>query len=145
MNGGIINTNEKTFRDRGSGFVMKKSLLYFSILIIVSNFLFFLIGITNNIGFVGAFMGGLMAIGTDPIIIMMAIIIGSILVIQQFRFSVIFFILTAIVGATVVHFMLGTTKFIVDIIRVDALLIIPSIIIVLASFFGPKSKPIKQN
>ena len=124
---------------------MKKSLLYFSILIIVSNFLFFLIGFTNNIGFVGAFMGGLMAIGTDPIIIMMAIIIGTVLVIQQFRFSVIFFILTAIVGATVVHFMLGTTKFIVDIIRVDVLLIIPSIIIVVASFFGPKSKPTKAK
>ena len=119
---------------------MKKSLLYFSILIIVSNFLFFLIGFTNNIGFVGAFMGGLMAIGTDPIIIAMAIIIATALLIKQSRFSVVFFILASIVGATVVHFMLGTTKLIVDIIRVDVLLIIPSIIIIVASFFGPKSK-----
>ncbi len=119
---------------------MKKSLLYFSILIIVLNFLFFLIGFTNNIGFVGAFMGGLMAIGTDPIIIAMAIIIATALLIKQSRFSVVFFILASIVGATIVHFMLGTTKLIVDIVRVDVLLIIPSIIIVVASFFGPKSK-----
>ena len=119
---------------------MKKSLLYFSIFILVSNFLFFLIGFTNNIGFVGAFMGGLMAIGTDPIIIAMAIIIATALLVKQSRFSVVFFILASIVGATVVHFMLGTTKLIVDIVRVDVLLIIPSIIIVVASFFEPKIK-----
>jgi len=124
---------------------MKKSLLYFSILIIVLNFLFFLIGFTNNIGFVGAFMGGLMAISTDPIIIVMAILIGTVLVNLQSRFSVIFFILAAVVGAIVVHFILGTTKFIVDVVRVDALLIIPALIIIIASFFTPKIKPTKKT
>ena len=119
---------------------MNKSLLYFSILILVSNFLFFAVGILANIGFVGTFMGGLMAIGTDPIIIVISILIGTVLVNLQSRFLVIYFILASIVGATVVHFMLGTTKLIVDIVRVDVLLIIPSIIIVVASFFGPKSK-----
>lgn len=119
---------------------MKKSLLYFSILILVSNFLFFAVGILANIGFVGTFMGGLMAIGTDPIIILMSILIGAVLINLQSRFLVIYFILASIVGATVVHFMLGTTKLIVDIVRVDVLLIIPSIIIVVASFFGPKGK-----
>ena len=113
-----------------------KLLLYFSILILVSNLLFFLIGFTNNIGFVGAFMGGLMAIGTDPFIIVMAILIGTILVNLKSRFLVIYFILASIVGATVIHYMLGTTKLIVDIIRVDVLLIIPSIIMIVASFFG---------
>lgn len=119
---------------------MKKSLLYFSILILVSNFLFFAVGILANIGFVGTFMGGLMAIGTDPIIILMSIVIGTVLINLQSRFLVIYFILASIIGATVVHFMLGTTKLIVDIVRFDALLILPSIIIVVASFFGPKVK-----
>ena len=119
---------------------MNKSLLYFSILILVSNFLFFVVGILANISFVGTFMGGLMAIGTDPIIILMSIVIGTVLINLQSRFLVIYFILASIVGATVVHFILGTTKLIVDIVRVDVLLIIPSIIIVVASFFGPKSK-----
>ena len=115
---------------------MNKLLLYFSILILVSNLLFFLIGFTNNIGFVGAFMGGLMAIGTDPFIIVMAILIGTILVNLKSRFLVIYFILASIVGATVIHYMLGTTIILVAIVRVDALLIIPSIIIIVASFFG---------
>jgi hypothetical protein len=119
---------------------MKKSLLYFSILILVSNFLFFGVGIIADIGFVGGFMGGLMAIGTDPIIIVMAILIGTVLVNLQSRFIVIYFILASIVGATVVHYILGTTIFLVDVIRVDVLLIIPSIIIVAASFFGSKIK-----
>ena len=124
---------------------MKKSLLYFSILILVSNFLFFGVGILANIGFVGGFMGGLMAIGTDPIIIVMAILIGTVLVNLQSRFSVIFFILAAVVGAIVVHFILGTTKFIVDVVRVDALLIIPALIIIIASFFTSKIKPTKKT
>ena len=119
---------------------MRKSLLYFSILIIVTNFLFFAVGILANIGFVGAFMGGLMAIGTDPIIIVISILIGTVLVNLQSRFLVIYFILASIIGTTIVHLMLGTTKLIVDIVRVDVLLIIPSIIIIVASLFGPKSK-----
>ena len=121
------------------------SLLTFSILIIVSNFLFFVVGIVDDVGLVGAFMGGLMAIGTDPIIIAMAILIGTALVVNQSRFSVIFFILAAVVGAIVVHFILGTTKFIVDVVRVDALLIIPALIIIIASFFAPKIKPTKKT
>jgi len=121
------------------------SLLTFSILIIVSNFLFFVVGILDNIGLVGAFMGGLMAIGTDPIIIMMGIIIGTGLVVKQSKFSILFFIIAAVVAATVTHFMLGTTKFIVDVVRVDALLIIPALIIIIASFFTSKIKPTKKT
>ena len=119
---------------------MKKSLLYFSILILVSNFIFFGVGIIADIGFVGGFMGGLMAIGTDPIIIVIAILIGTVLLNLQSRFIVIYFILASIVGATVVHYILGSTIFLVDVIRVDVLLIIPSIIIIVASFFRPKIK-----
>ena len=119
---------------------MRKSLLYFSYLIIVLNALFFLIGFTNNIGAVGGIAGGLMAIGTDPIIIMMGIIIGTGLVVYQSRFSILYFILAAVVGAAAVHYFLGTTKLIVDIIRVDVLLIIPALIVIVTSFFTKKTK-----
>ena len=115
-------------------------LLIFSYLVIVSNFLFFVVGISANIGFVGAFMGGLMAIGTDPIIIMMGIIIGTALVVHQSRFSILYFILAAVVGAAAVHYFLGTTKVFVDVVRFDALLIMPALIVIVASFFSPKSK-----
>ena len=114
-------------------------LLIFSYLIIVLNSLFFLIGFTNNIGAVGGIAGGLMAIGTDPII-MMGIIIGTGLVVYQSRFSILYFILAAVVGAAAVHYFLGTTKLIVDIIRVDVLLIIPALIVIVTSFFTKKTK-----
>jgi len=119
---------------------VKKSLLYFSILILVSNFLFFAVGILANIGFVGTFMGGLMAIGTDPIILMLGALLGAGLVVKPFRFSVIYLVIGAIFLTMLVHVILGTTRFIVDVVRFDALLILPSIIIVVASFFGPKGK-----
>jgi hypothetical protein len=120
-------------------------LLRFSYLIIIANFLFFLIGFMNNIGAVGAIAGGLMAIGSDPVIIFYAIIIGAGLVVHQSRFSILYFILAAVVGAAVTHYFLGTTKLIVDIIRVDALLIMPAFIVIVASFFTPKSKAIKTE
>jgi hypothetical protein len=120
-------------------------LVTFSILIIVINSLFFLIGFMNNIGAVGAIAGGLMAIGSDPVIIFYAIIIGAGLVVHQSRFSILYFILAAVVGAAVTHYFLGTTKLIVDIIRVDALLIMPAFIVIVASFFTPKSKAIKTE
>ena len=99
----------------------------------------------NNIGAVGAIAGGLMAIGSDPVIIFYAIIIGAGLVVHQSRFSILYFILAAVVGAAVTHYFLGTTKLIVDIIRVDALLIMPAFIVIVASFFTPKSKAIKTE
>ena len=115
-------------------------LLIFSYLIIIANFLFFLIGFGSDIGGVGAFMGGLMAIGTDPIIIMMGIIIGTALVVHQSRFSILYFILAAVVGAAAVHYFLGTTKVFVDVVRFDALLVMPALIVIVASFFTPKTK-----
>ena len=124
---------------------MNKPLLYFSYSIIVLNALFFLIGFMNNIGAVGAIAGGLMAIGSDTIIIFMAIIIGTGLVVYQSRFSILYFMLAAVVGAAAVHYFLGTTKLIVDIIRVDVLLIIPALIVIITSFFTPKSKAIKTE
>ena len=53
--------------------------------------------------------------------------------------------LAAVVGAAAVHYFLGTTKLIVDIIRVDVLLIIPALIVIITSFFTPKSKAIKTE
>jgi hypothetical protein len=119
---------------------VNKSLLYFSILILVSNFLFFVVGILANIGFVGTFMGGLMAIGTDPVILMLGALLGAGLVVKPFRFSVIYLVIGAIFLTMLVHVILGTTRFIVDMVRFDALLIISALIIIVLSFFGPKSK-----
>ena len=115
-------------------------LLLFSYLIIIANLVFFGVGILNDIGVVGAIAGGLMAIGSDTVIIFMAIIIGTGLVVHQSRFSILYFMLAAIVGAAAVHYFLGTTKLIVDIIRVDVLLIIPALIVIVTSFFIPKTK-----
>ena len=120
-------------------------LVTFSILIIVLNALFFLIGFMNNIGAVGAIAGGLMAIASDTVIIFMAIIIGTALVVYQSRFSILYFILAAVVAAGAVHYFLGTTKIIVDVIRVDIFLIMPALIVIVASFFTPKSKAIKTE
>ena len=119
---------------------MNKPLLYFSYLIIIANFLFFLIGFTNNIGIVGSYLGFLGAIGTDPVIIFYAVITGAGLVVQQSRFSILYFILAAVVGAAAVHYFLGTKMFIIDVVRFDALLIMPALIVIVASFFSPKSK-----
>ena len=120
-------------------------LLRFSYLIIILNSLFFLIGFTNNIGAVGAIAGGLMAIASDTVIIFMAIIIGTALVVYQSRFSILYFMLAAVVAAGAVHYFLGTTKLIVDVIRVDIFLIMPALIVIVASFFTPKSKAIKTE
>ena len=132
--------HEKTFRDHGSGFIMKKSLLYFSILIIGLNILFFLIGFTNNIGFVGTFMGGLLAVGTDPIILILGALMGAGLVVKPLKFSVVYLVIGAIFLTMLVHVILGTTKFIVDVVRFDALLIIPALIVIITSLFASKGK-----
>tara|TARA_R110002153_G_scaffold59087_1_gene161642 strand:- start:30 stop:998 length:969 start_codon:yes stop_codon:yes gene_type:complete len=115
-------------------------LLRFSYLIIIANFLFFLVGFTNNIGIVGSYLGFLGAIGTDPIIIFYAIIIGAGLVVHQSKFSILYFILAAVVGAAAAHYFLGTKMFIIDVVRFDALLIMPALIVIVASFFTPKTK-----
>ncbi|MDB9987453.1 hypothetical protein OAD73_03795 [Candidatus Pelagibacter sp.] len=120
-------------------------LLRFSYLIIIANFLFFLVGFTNNIGIVGSYLGFLGAIGTDPIIIFYAIIIGAGLVVHQSKFSILYFILAAVVGAAAAHYFLGTKMFIIDVVRFDALLIMPAFIVIVASFFTPKSKAIKTE
>ena len=119
---------------------MKKSLLYFSILIIGLNILFFLIGFTNNIGFVGTFMGGLLAVGTDPIILILGALLGAGLVVKPLKFSVVYLVIGAIFLTMLVHVILGTTKFIVDVVRFDALLIIPALIVIITSFFATKGK-----
>tara|TARA_B100000575_G_scaffold272887_1_gene255358 strand:- start:312 stop:686 length:375 start_codon:yes stop_codon:yes gene_type:complete len=119
---------------------MKKSLLYFSILIIGLNILFFLIGFTNNIGFVGTFMGGLLAVGTDPIILILGALIGAGLVVKPLKFSVVYLVIGAIFLTMLVHVILGTTKFIVDVVRFDALLIIPALIVIITSLFASKGK-----
>ena len=124
---------------------MNKPLLYFSYLIIVANFLIFVVGISANIGFVGAFMGGLMAIGTDPIILMLGTLLGAGLVVKSFKLSVVYLWLGAMFLTMLVHVILGTTKVFVDVVRFDAFLITSALIIIVTSFFVPKSKAITKK
>jgi hypothetical protein len=126
-------------------FLMRNFVLKFALPILICNVLFIYIGFVANIGFVGSFAGGLMAIGTDPIIIMIGVLLGVLTVFKQLNFSLIYLILGAVLSTVVIHFILGTTKFIVDIIRFDALLIISSITILAASFFSPQTKNIKPK
>ena len=112
-------------------------LLFFSYLIIVANILFFVVSILGNIGFVGSFIGGLMAIGTDPIILILGALLGAGLVAKPYKFSVIYLWLGAMFLTMLVHVILGTTRVIVDVVKFDALLIISALIIIATSFFRP--------
>ena len=112
-------------------------LLFFSYLIIVTNILFFVVSILGNIGFVGSFIGGLMAIGTDPIILILGALLGAGLVAKPYKFSVIYLWLGAMFLTMLVHVILGTTRVIVDVVKFDALLIISALIIIATSFFRP--------
>jgi len=112
-------------------------LLFFSYLIIVANILFFVVSILGNIGFVGSFIGGLMAIGTDPIILILGALLGAGLVAKPYKFSVIYLWLGAMFLTMLVHVTLGTTRVIVDVVKFDALLIISALIIIATSFLRP--------
>jgi len=125
---------------------MRNFVLIFALPILIFNMLFIYVGFVANIGFVGSFVGGLMAIGTDPIIVMIGILLGIMLtVFKQSNFSLIYLILGAVLSTVVIHFILGTTKFIIDLIRFDALLIISSVTILITSFFSPQIKSIKPK
>ena len=126
---------------------MKNPLLYFSISILVLNLLFIIIAVANNfVGFFGALVGGSAAILTDPVILVVGILGGVALATQRIKFAVIALVVGAIIAAVVVHFILGTTRFIVDVVRVNVFLIIPSIIILIASGFNKfTNKTIKKK
>ena len=72
-------------------FLMRNFVLKFALPILICNVLFIYIGFVANIGFVGSFAGGLMAIGTDPIIIMIGVLLGVLTVFKQLNFSLIYF------------------------------------------------------
>ena len=113
-------------------------LLYFSYLIIVANILILSVGYVANIVFIGSFLGGLMAIGTDdPIILILGALLGAGLVAKPYKFSVIYLWLGAMFLTMLVHVILGTTKVMVDVVKFDALLIISALIIIITSFFRP--------
>ena len=119
--------------------------LKFALPILVSNILFIYVGFVAKVGFVGSFAGGLMAIGTDPIIILIGVLLGVLTVFQQSKLSLIYLILGAVLATIVIHFILGTNDFIVDIVRFDALLIISSIIILVDSIFSSRTKDTKTK
>ena len=116
---------------------MNKPLLYFSYLIIVVNIIILSAGYLANIAFIGSFLGGLMAIGTDPIILILGALLGGGLVAKPYKFSVIDLWLGAMFLTMLVHVILGTTRVIVDLVKFDALLIISALIIIATSFFRP--------
>ena len=116
---------------------MNKPLLYFSYLIIVANIIILSVGYLANIAFIGSFLGGLMAIETDPIILILGALLGAGLITKPYRFSIIYLWLSAMFLTMLVHVILGTTRVIVDVVKFDALLIISALIIVATSFFRP--------
>ena len=118
---------------------MKKSLLYFSILIIGSNILIIGVGFVANITFIGTLMGGLMVVGTDPIILMLGAVLGVGLVAKPLKLSVVYLWIGALFLTMLVHVVLGTTKVIVDVVRFDALLIIPALVVIVTSIFKPRN------
>ena len=118
---------------------MIKSLLYFSILIIVSNILIIGIGFITNLVFIGTFMGGLMVVGGDPIILILGTLLGAGLVAKPLKLSVLYLWLSALFLTMLVHVVLGTTSVIVDVVKFDALLIIPALIVIVTSIFNPKN------
>ena len=66
---------------------MKKPLLYFSILIIVSNILITGVWFITNIAFMDSFMCGLMTVGTDLIILILGALLGAGLVAKPLKLS----------------------------------------------------------
>ena len=116
---------------------MIKSLLYFSILIIVSNILVIGVGFLTNIAFIRRFMGGLMTVGTDPIILMLGALLGAGLVAKPLKLSVVYLWIGALFLTMLVHVVLGTTKVSADVIRFDTLLIIPGLIVIVTNIFKP--------
>ena len=71
---------------------------------------------------------------------MLGALLGAGLVAKPLKFSVVYLVIGAIFLTMLAHVMLDATRFIVDIIRFDALLIIPAIIVIIISFFAPKNK-----
>jgi hypothetical protein len=124
---------------------MNKPLLYFSYLIIVSNILILSVGCVANIAFIGSFLGGLMAIGTDPIILLLGALLGGGLVAKSFKLSVIYLWIGAMFLTMLVHVILDTTRVIVDLVKFDALLIISALIIIAITFFRPLIADMTEN
>ena len=118
---------------------MKKPLLYFSILIIVSNILIIGVGFLSNIAFISRFMGGLMTVGTDPIILILGALLGAGLVAKPLKLSVVYLWISALFLTMLVNVVLGTTRVIVDVVRFDALLIIPALIVIVTNIFKPRN------
>ena len=116
---------------------MNKPLLYFSYLIIVANIIILSVGYVANIAFIGSFLGGLMAIGTDPIILLLGALLGGGLVAKSYKFSVVYLWIGAMFLTMLVHVILGTTRVILDLIKFDDLLIISALIIIVTSFLRP--------
>ena len=103
------------------------------------------VGCVANIAFIGSFLGGLMAIGTDPIILLLGALLGGGLVAKSFKLSVVYLWIGAMFLTMLVHVILDTTRVIVDLVKFDALLIISALIIIATTFFRPLIADMTEN
>ena len=78
-----------------------------------------------------------MAIGNDPIILLLGALLGGGLVAKPYKLSVVYLWIGAMFLTMLVHVILGTTKVFVDVVRFDAFLIISALIIIATSFLRP--------
>ena len=114
---------------------MMKRLWIIPSAILIANILILVLGIATNSGFVGTLFGGLMAIMTDPVIIISGLLIGVIASDKNFKIFLLVFFVGAIVLTVLFHFMINTTYAITDLVRFDGILIIASVIFLIKRLF----------
>ena len=120
--------------------IMVNSLNYCSVKymktgILIANILILVLGIATNSGFVGTLFGGLMAIMTDPVIIISGLLIGVIASDKNLKIFLLVFFVGTIVLTVLFHFMINTTYAITDLVRFDGILIIASVIFLIKRLF----------
>ena len=103
--------------------------------ILSSNVLILIFGIATNSGFIGSLFGGLMAILTDPIIIISGLLVGVIATDKNLKGFLLVFFGGSVVLTFLFHFMINTTYAITDLVRFDGILIIASVIFLIKRLF----------
>ena len=103
--------------------------------ILVAHVLILVLGIATNSGFVGSLSGGLLAITTDPVIIISGLLIGVIASDKNLKTFLLVFFAGSIVLASLFHFMINTSHTISDIFRFDGILIIASVVFLIKRLF----------
>lgn len=103
--------------------------------ILSANVLILIFGIATNSGFIGNLFGGLMAILTDPIIIISGLLVGVIATDKNLKGFLLVFFGGSVVLTFLFHFMINTSSSITDFARLDSILIISSILFLIKRLF----------